>query len=167
MATFVGFFFTAPLALALKRTSGCITSVLTRVPGPLALAQATTYGLDSGKPRPRSPGYGKPTANALSALCFVARGQLVARALDTPPCISGYSLTGLVTDQLRNSVQCHERQMQPHEQPKADAVTRGRQNKIRRTPPVHLLNRRPTHPPSDFFFLGFFFSTFLGVSRQG
>ena len=34
-------------------------------------------------------------------------------------------------------------------------------------PPVHLLNLRPTHPPSDFFFLTFFFSTFLGVSRQG
>jgi hypothetical protein len=29
-------------------------------------------------------------------------------------------------------------------------------------PPVHLLNFRPTHPPSDFFFLDFFFSTFLG-----
>jgi hypothetical protein len=25
----------------------------------------------------------------------------------------------------------------------------------------------PHHPPSDFFFLGLFFSTFLGVSRQG
>ena len=34
-------------------------------------------------------------------------------------------------------------------------------------PPVHFLNLRPTHPPSDFFFLTFFFSTFLGVSRQG
>ena len=35
-------------------------------------------------------------------------------------------------------------------------------------PPVHLLNPRPTHPPSDFsFFLDFLFSTFLGVSRQG
>jgi hypothetical protein len=34
-------------------------------------------------------------------------------------------------------------------------------------PPVHLLNLRPTHPPSDFFFLGFFLITFLGVSRQG
>jgi hypothetical protein len=31
--------------------------------------------------------------------------------------------------------------------------TRGRQKKNRRTPPVHLLNLRPTHPPSDFFFL--------------
>jgi hypothetical protein len=34
-------------------------------------------------------------------------------------------------------------------------------------PPVHLLNLRPTHPPPDFFFLDLFFSTFLGVSRQG
>jgi hypothetical protein len=34
-------------------------------------------------------------------------------------------------------------------------------------PPVHLLNLRPTHPPPDFFFLTFFFSAFLGVSRQG
>jgi hypothetical protein len=34
-------------------------------------------------------------------------------------------------------------------------------------PPVHLLNLRPTHPPSDFCFWSFFFSTFLGVSRQG
>jgi hypothetical protein len=43
---------------------------------------------------------------------------------------------------------------------------RGRQ-KNRRTPPVHLLNLRPTHPPSDFFFLDFSFSKFLRVSRQG
>jgi hypothetical protein len=34
-------------------------------------------------------------------------------------------------------------------------------------PPVHLLNLRPTHPPADFIFFGFFISTFLGVSRQG
>jgi hypothetical protein len=34
-------------------------------------------------------------------------------------------------------------------------------------PPVHLLDLRPTHPPSAFFFLIFFLSTFLGVSRQG
>jgi hypothetical protein len=33
-------------------------------------------------------------------------------------------------------------------------------------PPVHLLNSRPTHPPSDFFFFTFFWGTFLGVSRQ-
>jgi hypothetical protein len=32
---------------------------------------------------------------------------------------------------------------------------------------VHLLNLKPTHPPSELFFLIFFFSTFLGVSRQG
>jgi hypothetical protein len=44
---------------------------------------------------------------------------------------------------------------------------RGAAKKNRRTPPVHLLNLRPTHPPSDFFFLTCFFSTFLGVSRQG
>jgi hypothetical protein len=30
-------------------------------------------------------------------------------------------------------------------------------------PPVHLLNPRPTHPPT----IRLFFSTFLGVSRQG
>jgi hypothetical protein len=34
-------------------------------------------------------------------------------------------------------------------------------------PPVHLLNLRPTHPPAKRFFLDFFFSAFLGVSRQG
>jgi hypothetical protein len=33
-------------------------------------------------------------------------------------------------------------------------------------PPVHFLNLRPTHPPSDFFFLTFCFSAYLGVSRQ-
>jgi hypothetical protein len=43
---------------------------------------------------------------------------------------------------------------------------RCRQNKIDGPPPVHLLNPRPTHPPSDFFSL-IFFSTFLGVSQQG
>jgi hypothetical protein len=43
----------------------------------------------------------------------------------------------------------------------------GPPNKKSKDSPVHLLNLRPTHPPSDFFFLGFFFSTFLGVSRQG
>jgi hypothetical protein len=43
--------------------------------------------------------------------------------------------------------------------------SRGRQKKID-GPPVHLLNPRPTHPPSDFF-LDFFFSALLGVSRQG
>jgi hypothetical protein len=40
-------------------------------------------------------------------------------------------------------------------------------NKSTDPPPVHLLHLRPTNPPSDFFSLGFFFSTFLGVSRQG
>jgi hypothetical protein len=36
-------------------------------------------------------------------------------------------------------------------------------------PPVHFLNPRPTHPPSDFFFWTFFlvrFWAFLG-NRQG
>jgi hypothetical protein len=46
-------------------------------------------------------------------------------------------------------------------------VGEGPAKKKRRTPPVHLLNPKLTHPPSDFFFLDFFFSTFLGVSRQG
>jgi hypothetical protein len=34
-------------------------------------------------------------------------------------------------------------------------------------PPVHLLNLRPTNHHPTFFFLDFFFSKFLGVSRQG
>jgi hypothetical protein len=43
----------------------------------------------------------------------------------------------------------------------------GPPKQIRRTPPVHLLNPRPTHPPAEFVSLGFFLSTFSGVSRQG
>jgi hypothetical protein len=48
-------------------------------------------------------------------------------------------------------------------------VSRGRQKTKQKStdPPVHLLNPRPTQPPSDILFLDFFFSTFLGVSRQG
>jgi hypothetical protein len=44
---------------------------------------------------------------------------------------------------------------------------RGAAQKKSTDPPVHLLNLRPTHPPSDFFFLDFFLGKFLGVSRQG
>jgi hypothetical protein len=52
--------------------------------------------------------------------------------------------------------------------PAAQAASRGAGQKQSTDPPVHLLNPRPTHPPSDFFFPWlFFFSTFLGVSWQG
>jgi hypothetical protein len=51
--------------------------------------------------------------------------------------------------------------------PLVPGLCRGAAKKKSTDPPVHLLNFRPTHPPSDFFFLDFFFSTFLGVSRQG
>ena len=47
------------------------------------------------------------------------------------------------------------------------ALARGAAKTKSTDPPVHLLNLRPTRPPSDFFFLTFFFSAFLGVSRQG
>jgi hypothetical protein len=50
---------------------------------------------------------------------------------------------------------------------KLQQPTRGAGKKNPTDPPVHLLNLRPTHPPSDFFFFDIFFSTFLGVSRQG
>jgi hypothetical protein len=43
---------------------------------------------------------------------------------------------------------------------------RGAANLFSTDPPVNSLNPRPIHPPSDFFLLGFFFSAFLGVSRQ-
>jgi hypothetical protein len=46
-------------------------------------------------------------------------------------------------------------------------IARGAGTKKSTDPPVHLLNPRPTHPPSDFFFPLTFFSTFLGASRQG
>jgi hypothetical protein len=46
------------------------------------------------------------------------------------------------------------------------AGTEGPPQKKSTDPPAHLLNPRPTHPPPDLFSLAFFFSTFLGVSRQ-
>jgi hypothetical protein len=46
------------------------------------------------------------------------------------------------------------------------SLARGRQNKI--DGPSRTFAKSQTHPPtSRFFFLGIFFSTFSGVSRQG
>jgi hypothetical protein len=44
---------------------------------------------------------------------------------------------------------------------------RGAANFFRRTPPVHLLNLRPTHPPADFFFFWFFFVRFRAFLGKG
>jgi hypothetical protein len=46
------------------------------------------------------------------------------------------------------------RQLQP---PGSRNPGEGPPKKKSTDPPVHLLNPRPTHPPSDFFFLDFFF----------
>jgi hypothetical protein len=45
------------------------------------------------------------------------------------------------------------------------AIARGRPKKIDGPPRTFAKSQTP-HPPSDFFFLDFLFSTFLGVSRQ-
>jgi hypothetical protein len=47
------------------------------------------------------------------------------------------------------------------------AEAEGPPKKNRRTPPVHLLNLRPTHPPSELFFLDFFLARFWAFLGKG